>query len=133
HGYCGMLGGISVGLLADGSYGAGWNGVGAASYLGTAGQGVTGLLYGDGRQFVVQLIGATVCAAWAFGATYVLFKVVDAVKRMRVSPGVEVEGLDLPEFGGLAYPDDPMPVSLAAEAERHSGQRLGRLAPNEAR
>ena len=30
--------------FADGTYGASWNGVGAASYLGAAGQGVTGLL-----------------------------------------------------------------------------------------
>ena len=120
HGYCGLLGGISVGIFADGSYGAGWNGIGAASYLGTAGQGVTGLLYGDTSQFLVQLLGASVSAAWAFGATFVLFKVVNAIRSMRVAPEVELEGLDLPEFGGLAYPDDPMPMSLAAEAERYA-------------
>jgi Ammonia permease len=118
HGYCGLLGGISLGIFADGSYGAGWNGVGAASYLGTAGQGVTGLLYGDTSQFMVQLIGASVAAAWAFGATFVMFKVVNAIKSMRVSPEVELEGLDLPQFGGLAYPDDPYPTALAAEADR---------------
>ncbi len=47
HGYCGWLGAVSVGIFADGTYGAGWNGVGATSYLGHAGQGVTGLLHGD--------------------------------------------------------------------------------------
>ena len=26
HGFCGLLGGICVGIFADGSYGAGWNG-----------------------------------------------------------------------------------------------------------
>jgi len=46
HGFCGTLGGLCVGLFADGTYGAGWNGVGAATYLGNAGQGVTGLFYG---------------------------------------------------------------------------------------
>jgi Amt family ammonium transporter len=51
HGFCGWLGAVCVGIFADGTYGSGWNGVGATSYLGHAGQGVTGLLYGDTRQF----------------------------------------------------------------------------------
>lgn len=106
HGYCGWLGGISVGLLADGRYGQGWNGVGASTYLGHSGLGVVGLLQGDSSQFVAQLIGSTVCVAWAFGATFVVFKVVNAIKSMRVSPEVELEGLDEPEFGTLAYPED---------------------------
>ena len=46
------------------------------------------------------------CALYAFGLTFVTFKVVNAVKSMRVSEEVELEGLDVPEFGGLAYPDD---------------------------
>ena len=106
HGYCGWLGAVCLGIFADGTYGAGWNGIGAASYLGNAGQGVTGLLYGDTRQFLCQVLGATLCAAWAFGATFIVFKAVNAVKSMRVSKEVELEGLDLPEFGGLAYPED---------------------------
>ena len=108
HGFCGILGGLSVGIFADGTYGAGWNGVGATSYLGKAGQGVTGLLYGDSKQFVVQLIGAAVCAVWAFGLTYVVFKAVNAVKSMRVPVESEQEGLDLPEFGMHAYPEDAL-------------------------
>ncbi len=112
HGYCGTLGGICVGLFADGTYGAGWNGVGAASYLGNAGQGVTGLLYGDSSQFFCQLMGASVNAVYAFGVTFVVFKLVNAVKSMRVSHEVELEGLDVPEFGGLAYPDDTAVSSL---------------------
>ena len=63
HGYCGWFGAVALGIFADGTYGAGWNGVGATSYLGTAGQGVTGLLHGDTSQFVCQLFGATLCAA----------------------------------------------------------------------
>jgi Amt family ammonium transporter len=110
HGYCGWLGAVCLGIFADGTYGAGWNGIGAASYLGTAGQGVTGLLYGDTSQFIGQLIGATFCAVWAFGSTFVVFKLVNSVKSMRVSPETELEGLDLPEFGGLAYPDDALAV-----------------------
>jgi ammonia channel protein AmtB len=29
HGYCGWLGAVCVGIFADGTYGSGWNGVGA--------------------------------------------------------------------------------------------------------
>jgi Amt family ammonium transporter len=108
HGYCGSLGGICLGIFADGTYGAGWNGVGAATYMDKAGQGVTGLLYGDVGQFKCQLIGVAISALWAFAATFIIFKVINAVKSIRVSPEVELEGLDLPEFGGLAYPEDAL-------------------------
>jgi hypothetical protein len=97
----------------DGTYGAGWNGVGASSYLGHAGQGVTGLLHGDTRQFLCQLGGATLCAVWAFGATFVVFTVVNKIRSMRVKPEVEQEGLDVPEFGMSAYPED---TAVCAEA-----------------
>ncbi|MGC1976964.1 MAG: hypothetical protein WA671_09650, partial [Candidatus Sulfotelmatobacter sp.] len=102
----GWLGAVSVGIFADGAYGAGWTGVGATSYLGRAGQGVTGLLHGDTRQFVCQFMGATLYAAWAFGATYAVFWCVNKAKSMRVAPEVEAEGLDVPEFGMPGYPED---------------------------
>jgi ammonium transporter, Amt family len=111
HGFCGVLGAISLGLFADGTYGAGWNGVGATSYLGQAGRGVTGLLYGDTKQFLVQVMGATICAVWAFGATFIVFKAVNAFKSMRVSKEVEEEGLDVPEFGLAGYPEDTVSVT----------------------
>jgi len=106
HGFCGWLGAVCVGIFADGTYGSGWNGVGATTYLGHAGQGVTGLLHGDTRQFFTQLGGATLMAVWAFGATYLVFSVVNKIKPMRVPAEVEREGLDVPEFGMHAYPED---------------------------
>ena len=106
HGYCGWFGAVCVGIFADGTYGLGWNGVGASSYLGRTGQGVTGLLHGDTRQFLCQLMGATLYAVWAFGLTYGVFSVVNKVKSMRVAPQVEEEGLDYPEFGMGGYPED---------------------------
>jgi len=106
HGYCGWLGAVSVGIFADGTYGAGWNGVGATTYLGKAGLGVTGLLYGDTSQFWMQLGGATLCGIYAFGFTLIVFKLVNALVPLRVSKEVELEGLDIPEFGMLAYPED---------------------------
>src|ERR1700677_4018131 len=111
HGYCGWLGAVCVGIFADGTYGTGWNGIGAATYLGHAGMGVTGLLHGDTRQFVCQLMGASIYAFWAFGATYAVFWVVNKVKSMRVVPECEEEGLDVPEFGMLGYPEDAVTAS----------------------
>jgi Amt family ammonium transporter len=106
HGYCGWFGAVSLGIFADGTYGAGWNNVGAASYLGKAGQGVTGLLHGDVSQFLTQVGGATFMAIYAFGFTFVVFKIVNSIRSMRVSRETELSGLDVPEFGMVAYPED---------------------------
>jgi Amt family ammonium transporter len=114
HGYCGWFGGVCVGIFADGAYGAGWNGVGASSYLGEAGRGVTGLLYGDVGQFLLQLAGATFCAVYAFGFTFLVFKAVDSFRSLRVAPEVELEGLDVPEFGMSGYPEDQIVDTQAA-------------------
>ena len=76
-------------------------------------EGVTGLLHGDKSQFLVQLGGATLCAVYAFGFTYLVFSAVNAVRSMRVSREVELEGLDVPQFGMEAYPQGDEQVSLA--------------------
>jgi ammonia channel protein AmtB len=70
------------------------------------------LHYGDTKRFFRQSGEATLCAFWAFGATYVVSFRVDKVKWMRVAPEVEREGLDIPEFAIKAYPEDP---AIAAE------------------
>ena len=105
HGVNGIWGLISLGLFADGTYGAGWNGVGAADYLGKAGQGVTGLFYGDVSQFLAQLVSAGVCIVWAFTTAFIFFKVQSMFMKLRPSAEDEVEGLDIPEMGAKAYPD----------------------------
>ena len=97
HGVCGVWGVLAVGLFADGSYGAGWNGV-----EGT----VTGLLYGGGLgQLGAQVITAAVAASWAFGVMYAFFKVQDKLQGIRVTRDEETIGLDVPEMGVAAYPD----------------------------
>ena len=96
HGLCGIWGVIAVGLFADGTYGAGWNGV-----AGT----VRGLLYGDTGQLGAQIVSIVVNFIWVFGVTYGLFSVVRKFMAFRVSPDVEVEGLDRPEFGSVCYPE----------------------------
>jgi ammonium transporter, Amt family len=65
-----------------------------------------GLIHGDTRQFLCQLMGATIYAIWAFGATFAVFWIVNKVKSMRVTPESEEEGLDVPEFGMSGYPED---------------------------
>jgi Amt family ammonium transporter len=108
HGANGLWGGISLGLFADGTYGSGWNNVGADKYLGVAGKGVTGLFYGDASQFIAQCIGVVVCFVFIFFCSYLFFKIVDKTIGMRVSPDAELLGIDIPEVGALAYPRDDM-------------------------
>jgi Amt family ammonium transporter len=96
HGVNGLWGMLALGLFADGTYGAGWNGVDSA---------VTGLFYGGGGQFVAQLIACVVVAVWAFGTMYIFFKIQDKVQGIRSSEADELAGLDVTEMGVLAYPD----------------------------
>jgi Amt family ammonium transporter len=94
HGVNGLWGIIALGLFADGTYGDGWNGV-----AGT----VTGLFYGDSRQFVAQLIGAVACIIFVFPVTYGFFQLTEKLIGNRVSAKDEVEGLDIPEMGIKGY------------------------------
>ena len=57
HGVNGLWGVISVGIFANGKYGAGWNGVVRDELVKKYGSdGVRGILYGDAIQLSVQLI-----------------------------------------------------------------------------
>lgn len=100
HGVNGAWGVLAVGIFADGTYGIGWNGVGASST-----HGVQGLLYGDFGQFGAQILHVFVGFFWAWGITYVIFKIAKNFIQLRVSPEAEIAGLDVPEFGALCYPD----------------------------
>ncbi len=97
HGLNGIWGLLSVGLFADGTYGL---------YT-TEGPMVVGLFYGGGAgQLIAQGIGAAVVFGWAFGLGLVLFKLLDVILRgIRVAPQEEIEGLDIGEHGGRAYPN----------------------------
>ncbi len=90
---------LALGLFADGQYGDGLNGV--------AGN-VSGLFFGDVSQFLAQLVSAAVLIIWGFGVAFVFFKILDKAWGLRVSPEVELEGLDIPEMGVLAYPDNQL-------------------------
>lgn len=96
HGANGIWGVLSLGLFADGTYGAGWNGVDGT---------VKGLFYGDSGQFTAQVIGAVVCIVFTSLVSLGFFKILKATVGMRVDEDVEIAGLDMAEMGALAYPD----------------------------
>ena len=68
----------SVGLFADGTYGAGWNGV--------AGN-VKGLFYGDVGQLGAQIVHVVVGFIWAWGITWLIFTIAKNFMQIRVSAG----------------------------------------------
>jgi Amt family ammonium transporter len=90
---------LSVGLFADGTanYGGAWNGVTG---------GVHGLFYGDPSQLLAQVIGAGTCFVYVWGLSYIFFRIVDRILGMRVTPAVELAGVDIPEMGMIPYPED---------------------------
>jgi len=53
----------------------------------------------------VQLLGVVACFVWSFGLSYLMFKALDRKMGIRVSRDEELEGLDVGEHGGNAYPD----------------------------
>ena len=128
HGVNGLWGVIAVGLFSDGTYGQGWNGVGATEYLGTTGaalKGVTGLFYGDSKQLIAQVVEAVVCIGWNVVVGVVAFWVICKVLgSKRVPAEVEIAGLDVPEMGLPGYPEfvkamtpDEVPATQIAEAK----------------
>jgi Amt family ammonium transporter len=98
HGVNGLWGVLAVGIFADGT----------ANYGGFQ---VTGLLYGNVGQFGAQVVGAAVAFAWAFGVSFIFFKVLDRFVKMRVSAEVELAGLDIPEMGLAGYIPDSTPAA----------------------
>ena len=53
----------------------------------------------------VQVLGIVACFLWVFPMAFILFKIIDKTIGLRVSPEEELEGLDVTEHGGNAYPD----------------------------
>jgi Amt family ammonium transporter len=98
HGYCGAWGILSVGIFAIGQ----GNGILADATYTAAG---AGLLYGGYQQFVIQVVGLGVAIIWAFGISFIIFKILDAIMGLRVSEEDEIAGLDICEHGMSAYPE----------------------------
>ena len=103
HGVNGTFGVLCVGLFANGSYGAGWNGSDV--------EGVKGLFWGDAGQLFAQLLGVVVIWTVIFGVAFTFFKVQDGVSKALGKGGIrskedeELIGLDVPEMGVQGYPE----------------------------
>ncbi len=103
HGVCGLFGVLCVGIFANGSYGAGWNG--------SSVDGVEGLIHGDWGQFGAQVLGVAVICTVLLGISFAFFKIQDSVSHstgrggIRSTEEAEIDGLDVPEMGVLAYPE----------------------------
>jgi ammonium transporter, Amt family len=102
HGVGGLFGVLCVGIFANGSYGAAWNG--------STVTGVKGLLYGDVGQFLAQLLGVGVLCTVIFGMAFGFFKIQNSMTKggIRSTEADELAGLDMPEMGVLAYPEFDM-------------------------
>lgn len=88
HGIGGIWGALATGIFAT---------------VAVNSAGADGLFLGNGLQFVKQLIAVVAVAAYAFGATWVLGKVVDVVIGLRVKDDEEMVGLDISQHGERAF------------------------------
>jgi Amt family ammonium transporter len=79
HGVCGAWGTLAAGIFNIGGT--------SASIIG------------------VQLLGIAACFIWTFPMAFIMFKLISKTIGLRVTPEEELEGLDLTEHGGNAYPD----------------------------
>jgi Amt family ammonium transporter len=102
HGVNGAWGIVALGLFADGSYGAGLNGVAG---------GVRGLLFGESEQLIAGLIGIGVNVWYVGLSAAIWFRVVDKLVGNRVPVADEVAGLDVPELGMEGYSNDGLLLS----------------------
>jgi len=65
-----------------------------------------GLLFGGGAaQLISQLIGVVAIGAWTFITSSIVFWTIKLTVGLRVSPEVEIAGLDRIEHGAEAYPE----------------------------
>ena len=87
HGTAGLTGILFVGFFAQRS----WNGV------------ADGLAYGDAHTLLWQAIAAVVTPAYAFGATYVLLRVIGLLMPLRASDRDQALGMDVVQHGEEAY------------------------------
>jgi Amt family ammonium transporter len=87
HGVAGFTGILFIGFFAQ----ADWNGIS------------DGWIFGNFDQFVDQGLAAIAAPAYAFGATFLLLKLMDAVMPLRASEREEGMGMDVTQHGEEAY------------------------------
>ncbi|MEY3657171.1 MAG: hypothetical protein RL114_1529 [Actinomycetota bacterium] len=95
----GIFGTLAVGIFANGSYGAGWNG--------SSSEGIEGIIKGDWGQLGAQALGVAVILGVIFPIAYGFFKIQNKLTKggIRSAEEDEINGLDIPEMGVVAYPE----------------------------
>ena len=89
HGIGGLTGAILTGIFAEKAINSGGN---------------NGLLFGNPHQLLVQLIAVVAVGIYSFVATWIILKVLAAIKfPLRVSSSEEEQGLDMAVHGESAY------------------------------
>ena len=88
HGVTGLWGLLAVGIFANGN------------------NGVEGLVVGEGKQIISQLISMGVVLAWGLVTGFALFMLLKVTMGVRVTEAEELEGLDISEHCLPAYADD---------------------------
>jgi Amt family ammonium transporter len=83
-----------------GTWGIIATGIFATAAVNSAG---SGLIDGNGKQILLQLVAIVVTVAFAFGITWLLAKLVDVTVGLRVTKEEETVGLDISQHGERAY------------------------------
>jgi Amt family ammonium transporter len=97
HGVNGAWGILALGLLSDGTYGDGLNGVTGP---------VRGWFYGDAGQFAASCAGILANVVYVGTMTALALFVIGKLVGNRVAAEDEVLGLDVPEMGLEGYPHE---------------------------
>ena len=58
-----------------------------------------GLVYGHTKTFFAHMLGLVIVSVFAFGGSYLLYKLTDLIQTLRVSQEDEFNGLDLSQHG----------------------------------
>jgi Amt family ammonium transporter len=88
HGVGGMWGALATGLFAT---------------VAVNPAGANGLLYGNPRQLLIQLIAVAVVTVYSVVMTWVILKALDVTIGLRVAREEELRGLDATQHGEIAY------------------------------
>jgi Amt family ammonium transporter len=100
HGVAGFTGILFIGFFAQES----WNGIS------------DGWIFGNFDQFVDQFLAAVATPAYAFGATFVLLKVIGAFTPLRAEEREEALGMDVTYHGEEAYASGEGAILVTPEA-----------------
>jgi ammonium transporter, Amt family len=108
HGTAGLTGILFIGFFAQKS----WNGV------------ADGLVYGDAGTLGWQALAAVATPAYAFGATFLLLKLVGALMPLRVTEREEGIGMDVVEHGEEAYASGEGAILIRADSSSDAAARV---------